>query len=657
MGILNPCKRAGHLLPLMVFALLGHRAGASVQIQISDILYSTDIHSNTSHQPIQSQRPWVQYAPNGAIGIVYKTSSQSSTTLQWTLSLVYRVFNPDGTSSEETIKTLQATGVSQLTGYLWLFYDSWLQPHILNRASESAGSTTRWGFNHYWKSGATWRQEFVEFPFAVNSYDMAGDMSADGIFHILVRDSKTLSTVGKAAIDYNLYYMTNRTGAWTYEVIDHRLWTDPAQLLWWNTQAGNICIVADNQGYAHIAYVVVYQPSPWYATAECRYMTNRSGAWQSEIVFGPGDYDAFAGNYPCLAVTPAGNPAMTTVYQSFAKTGSLTDEYLCYAARVGPNAWQKQTVVTSADGYYGTDGNHFTGVSANLRFDQYSRPHIVFSDRACYHEPYQRTHVGQIRYGFHNGSSWEFTTLYRQPRPDVYSTSEEMRVPNLAVSPGGGRIAGVGARLVRVGETYKYRFDVVRLFAINTAGDDAANTLRISGWTTPQTWLTFQSASGLMRAKVQASASGGYLFSFLPQGWSGTVTPGKTYCAFSPPSRTYNNLAAHQDNQNFTLVTGAIEGSVRNTETGRQPSGVLVKLFRSDGAYTGSSQTSDALGNFRFNSVEPGEYFLALTLAGYKPGRWPYDGCFVVQSNQTYTRWQIPISPLATRAARWTAYR
>ncbi len=634
------------LVSFLGIALRSNPALAAVQIPVTEILY----HSTAaSFQPNTAPRPWIQYAPDGSIGLVYRTTEYDSATQKYTLRIVYRAFRPDGSATEETVVEAVDVSAYVLPSTFMLFYDPLVQPHVVMPASGNRGGVITSYILHYWKTGAVWQSEAIDYPFQPSSVDFASAIGPSGDLHLLVRNHKYSS----ANIDFSLYYMTNRAGAWTCQRLEHYVW--PVQPIWWNTDPPNLSLVVDDQGYAHAAYVLVYTPSPYYATAECRYATNRSGVWQFEIVVGPGDYDAFAGVYPCVAVRPNGEPAIASTYQSFAETGSMSNERLCYSTRSGPNAWQTATLATAADGYVGSDGNRFTGAWPHLRFDQSHRPHIVFADRASYHTPYQQTYVGQIRYAFHNGSEWNFATLYRQPVPVNPDNCEQIRVPNLAVSPGGGRLGVVGIR--RVAAAGQVSWDVVRIQALNTTGDDAANTLRISGWTAPQTWLAFQSASGLMRAKVQAHSNGAYLFSLLPPGWSGTVTPSKTYCAFSPSGRTYSNLAAHQDNQNFTLLMGAIEGSVRNTETGRQPSGVLVKLFSRDGSYTGSSQTTNPQGNFRFNVVEPGEYFLTLSLAGYKPGRWPYDGCFIVQSNQTDTQWQIPLSPLATRAMRWTAYR
>ncbi len=52
---------------------------------------------------------------------------------------------------------------------------------------------------------------------------------------------------------------------------------------------------------------------------------------------------------------------------------------------------------------------------------------------------------------------------------------------------------------------------------------------------------------------VTADGSGYYEIT-VPAGWSGTVTPSKTYYTFSPPSLSYDNVTSEQINQDYTAT-------------------------------------------------------------------------------------------------------
>jgi hypothetical protein len=71
--------------------------------------------------------------------------------------------------------------------------------------------------------------------------------------------------------------------------------------------------------------------------------------------------------------------------------------------------------------------------------------------------------------------------------------------------------------------------------------------------------VTFSNNGGSATA-----SSSGYFSNTVDYGWSGTVTPSASGYTFSPPSRTYENVAADQSDQNFTGTqqTGSLQVTI-----------------------------------------------------------------------------------------------
>ena len=61
---------------------------------------------------------------------------------------------------------------------------------------------------------------------------------------------------------------------------------------------------------------------------------------------------------------------------------------------------------------------------------------------------------------------------------------------------------------------------------------------------------------------------------------------------------------------------------------------------------------TDALGNFGFSQVTPGEYYLIVADPAYQEARWPASGEFAVLPGAVYVKWQIPVSPARTHVGR-----
>jgi|GEM_PF-2043777 hypothetical protein len=98
--------------------------------------------------------------------------------------------------------------------------------------------------------------------------------------------------------------------------------------------------------------------------------------------------------------------------------------------------------------------------------------------------------------------------------------------------------------------------------------------------------VTFSGSGG---GTCTTNSSGLYSLS-VPCGYSGTATPSKTCYYFTPPSRTYNNLSANQNNQDFigTASTYIVSGYTRDG-SGNGIEGVLIS-FSSNGGTTSTNQ-------------------------------------------------------------------
>jgi hypothetical protein len=86
----------------------------------------------------------------------------------------------------------------------------------------------------------------------------------------------------------------------------------------------------------------------------------------------------------------------------------------------------------------------------------------------------------------------------------------------------------------------------------------AAATYQVSGTVTLSgaalSGVNFAATGGV--SCTSSDATGGYACT-VPQGWSGTVTPSLSGYSFTPPSRSYSNVAANQTAQNYTATLNA----------------------------------------------------------------------------------------------------
>ncbi|MDY6952743.1 MAG: cytochrome c3 family protein, partial [Thermodesulfobacteriota bacterium] len=122
--------------------------------------------------------------------------------------------------------------------------------------------------------------------------------------------------------------------------------------------------------------------------------------------------------------------------------------------------------------------------------------------------------------------------------------------------------------------------------------------------------------------------SGGWYSAIVDPGWSGTVTPTKTGCTFSPESRVYSSVTAWQTSQNFTpsCVTHTISGSVGTLD------GVTMKGLPGNPVTTGGGAYSATVCDAWSGTVIP-------TKGGYRfePESRDYANVTSGQTNQSYS--------------------
>lgn len=131
---------------------------------------------------------------------------------------------------------------------------------------------------------------------------------------------------------------------------------------------------------------------------------------------------------------------------------------------------------------------------------------------------------------------------------------------------------------------------------------------------------------------------------------SNVTQMGVTIDAFEPlPPGTERAVAILDEIEVRPPGPGVIQGSVLDMYSGTQPPGVIVELHTCAGTYVGTTHT-DSAGGFTFANVPAGDYYLILSLTGYRDARWPRTGCFSVPPEGMYVQWQIPIAPLLPEA-------
>jgi hypothetical protein len=362
---------------------------------------------------------WVRENQKGVLGMSYFQHASGSYTDG---HLLYRTIAPDGFNHIDTVTPGVALEKSVL------LYDSLARPHIFVAISDDFDQVVA----HYYQSDSgLWQSETIIHFFSEGGkfiYEMSADIGPDYSFHLLLLKSRSnvdSDDFWDAWLDSHLYYVTNASGSWQRELI--RGYDMQYTYDFYCKSSCRQDIKVDQFGYVHVIYSQqingIDDPSRlWYAT-------NKSGTWQHEIAL---EYDYGsrddAGWFPSLCLDNNDVPYIACDYIDRVYTHSAYLWKLLLIKRLGYYEWSSEVVTSQGDGYYGTDGRHFTGGLAHLVFDSDNAPHIVFSDIASRHESdgQQRVNVGNIRYAVREGAEWSIRTIYRQPTPDVFFDATEM---------------------------------------------------------------------------------------------------------------------------------------------------------------------------------------------------------------------------------------
>ena len=389
---------------------------------------------------------WVQQSAEGVVGIVYGAYVQGADRRADAGDLVYRTIQPDGSVNEDVVTTDRGVDKSVL------LYDSNSRPRIFYASSDNSDQVI---YYLYRGNAGGWLKEAV-VNFANQGgryiYELSADIGKDDAIHLLVLKSRSnpdSADFFDAYLDSHLYHVTNGSGSWITTLI-HRYDTFYTYDMAVKTQRRQD-IAVDHNGYAHVVFGEQYKFDPAtnpHAVGVLHYATNRSSSgWVREVALKSETTTDDAGWYPSLAVDRAGVPVVASTYVARVPTHSLRYAQLCYSVRVGEGLWETTVVADEGDGYYGTDGRQYTGALPHLELDLDDTPHIVFSDVASSHNPQNVLSTGQIRYAVLRGSTWDVSTIYRQPSPQGFYQGLEMAGQCLVISSDGERIQVVGQEL------------------------------------------------------------------------------------------------------------------------------------------------------------------------------------------------------------------
>ncbi len=381
---------------------------------------------NASHS-----NSWAQCTKDGLIGISYfKTNGD----------LIYKTIQPDGAEKEEIVMTGFGSKISVL------LLDSNSNPHIFVASSSLSDQV----IDHYYKSiNQQWEKEtIIRFNFEGGRfiYELSADLGPNDTFHLAIlktRSNPDSDDYFYAFQNAHLYHLTNAGGTWEKELIhnyDTNYTLDEYVKILHRQD-----IKVDNDGNVHIVFGEQINALSNLSPSRLCYATNKSGNWviETAVNYVSGSRDS-AGWYPSLCLDNQGQPHISCTYVGHYPTGSATHAKLLFVSRIGSDNWNTEVIATSDDGYYGFDGQKYTGGLAHLVFDKDNTPHIIFSDIASSHGPRNYLNLGNIRYAVFQDGIWDISTIYRQPLPGSYTNATEMYGMCLLIAENTNKIRVIG---------------------------------------------------------------------------------------------------------------------------------------------------------------------------------------------------------------------
>ena len=372
-------------------------------------------------------------------------------------NLVYHTITPNGSQSLDTV--MEGTRLEKSV----LLYDSLLNPNIFLARSNDSNQVIM----HFVRNGpGDWPCDTIlhlHNDCGKFIYEMSATTGPDNSFHLLLllmRSNIDSDDFMDAWMGSYLMYLTNAGGIWNAVIIHSYDMAYTYDMYVKSSSRQDIAV--DDSGYVHVTFSeqLVYSLDP----SQLLYATNKAGFWGIEVALEPEPRTTDdAGWYPSLCLDTAGVPYIACMYVDRVLTYSAMSCTLLLLRRDGINNWHRDTVATHSDGYYGSDGTDYTGALSHLIFDSNNTPHVIFSDVASTHYPppdNQLLGVGNIRYGVLKDSAWNFTTLYRQPRPADFLHSTEMYGMCLLLSENSDSIRVIGEELIVYG-AYQYHANLL----------------------------------------------------------------------------------------------------------------------------------------------------------------------------------------------------
>lgn len=224
----------------------------------------------------------------------------------------------------------------------------------------------------------------------------------------------------------------------------------------------NLSIAVGTDGTVHIVYSVDQSttsvPGGTEEKSKLFYShKEKTGEWVRETLIDHGSASDDAGLGASMDIAPDGTIAVAATYLPRAYTGSPGVAQLRYLVKSETGTWNSSIISSAASGYRSRDGQRGTGLYPFLKFDNFSRPHIVFTDHASEHTTFTAySYSGQMRYATRPSAAsggWTLETLVSQPTGDAFLRRLDNPVLAVSGSACGNRVAFYGDRLEKTDGT------------------------------------------------------------------------------------------------------------------------------------------------------------------------------------------------------------
>ena len=194
-------------------------------------------------------------------------------------------------------------------------------------------------------------------------------------------------------------------------------------------------MAVDSQNAAHFVYRpsfdITRHPEGYpRAYTKLKYASNRNGSWQGGIVREPDDVSGEVGSGQSIAIGPNDRPAIASWYNERGDGGSAQWSRLQFYEMNDNGGWNRSEVISRPANYIAGDGEKGTGAYPYVRYDRSGRPHIVFTDHASEHFPFQNEYAGNLRHAVRVNGDWSVDTVFEQTQP----LQQQILFPAFAIS-------------------------------------------------------------------------------------------------------------------------------------------------------------------------------------------------------------------------------